>query len=230
MLFFSEYVKQNPKVEYYKNNDYSTNKTFVISDSLLMFQYFFICYSDFTINTEIIVSKAENTNKKNLILEHCKLGKNINSKHKELIEKYEKIENSELEDLYCINFNNSNFTLYSHSSIANEYENILQIKFTAKCIRYLLRFRMVTENDFIDHNQRGNPIMPYYQKNDLILYNEERSLVYNYQYIKYESDDGYIFNNKTSFNGIGHYGSNSFDRTDVTEYILSVDFKMNSFN
>ena len=229
---FAEYVKQNPKVEYYKNNDYSTNKTFLISDSLLMFQYFFICYSDFTIGTRIIVSKTENTNKTNLTLEHCKLGKNINSKHKELIEKYEKIENSKLDDLYCINFNNSNFSLYSHSSIANEYENILQIKFLArkKCTRYLLRFRMVTENDFIDHNQRGNPINPYYQKNDLILYNEERSLVYNYQYIKYESDDGYFFNNKTSFNGIGYYGSNSFDRTDVTEYMLSVEFKMNSFN
>ena len=41
---FDEYLNQNPKVEYYKNNDYTTNKTFVISDSLLMFRPFFFVF------------------------------------------------------------------------------------------------------------------------------------------------------------------------------------------
>ena len=38
---FVEYVNQNPNVEYYKNNDNLTNKTVILSDTLLMFQYFF---------------------------------------------------------------------------------------------------------------------------------------------------------------------------------------------
>ena len=41
-----DFIHQQPKVEYYKNNDYETNKTFLINDSLLMFQYFFMCPSD----------------------------------------------------------------------------------------------------------------------------------------------------------------------------------------
>ena len=39
-IFYSlvDYINQSPQVQYYKNNDYSTNKTYTISNSLLMFQ------------------------------------------------------------------------------------------------------------------------------------------------------------------------------------------------
>ena len=53
---FIEYLNQNPKVEYYKNNDNSTNRTFVISDSLLMFQYGFLCLSDFYVKPTIEIN------------------------------------------------------------------------------------------------------------------------------------------------------------------------------
>ena len=43
---FADYVNQNPIVEYYKNNDYSTNKTFIISNSFLMFQPEFFCLDE----------------------------------------------------------------------------------------------------------------------------------------------------------------------------------------
>ena len=56
---FSEYIKQNPNVEYYKNNDYSTNKTFEISDSLLMFRYNFFCSEDFSTDHEFYISSVE---------------------------------------------------------------------------------------------------------------------------------------------------------------------------
>ena len=35
---FIDYLHQNPHLQYYKNNDYSTNKTYTISNSLLMFK------------------------------------------------------------------------------------------------------------------------------------------------------------------------------------------------
>ena len=47
---FSEFIHKNPKVEYYKSNDDLTNKTFLISNSLLMFQYDFLCFSNFPKN------------------------------------------------------------------------------------------------------------------------------------------------------------------------------------
>ena len=40
---FIDYLHQNPQLLYYKNNDYTTNKTFVLNDSLLMFKYNFFC-------------------------------------------------------------------------------------------------------------------------------------------------------------------------------------------
>ena len=110
---FIEYLNQNPKVEYYKNNDNSTNRTFVISDSLLMFQYGFLCLPDFSVKPTIEISSySPNSPSKTefFSLEPCELGKNLNLKHKELIETFEKVEESKLEDFYCINYNGHNLT------------------------------------------------------------------------------------------------------------------------
>ena len=49
---FLDYLNHNPNVHYYKNNDKTTNKTFTISDSFLMFQYNFICLSNLSDNME----------------------------------------------------------------------------------------------------------------------------------------------------------------------------------
>ena len=85
---FIEYLNQNPKIEYYKNNDNSTNKTFLISDSLLMFQFPFICYSNLSVKpTAEIISFIEGEFK-DFTLEPCELGKNLNLKYKEVIEKF----------------------------------------------------------------------------------------------------------------------------------------------
>ena len=80
---FSEYIKQNPNVEYYKNNDYSTNKTFEISDSLLMFRYDFHCSDDFSTDHELLVNSVQQFTHeaKDLSFETCELGKNINKKY-----------------------------------------------------------------------------------------------------------------------------------------------------
>ena len=228
---FVEYLNQNPKIEYFKNNDYSTNKTFVISDSLLMFHYFFICSSNLTLEPDILIySKAENYAIQDYTLEPCQLGKNINLKYKEVIEKFEKVERWKLEDFYCINFNGSNFTLYSHPSLAHELEPSLTFKMSisSKCDNFISHVKLVTENDFIDHTKLDNPIVPYYQKNEFSLLNEDKNIVYNYQFIKYESDNGVFFNDKTTINGIGISGENSFDATDISGSIINIDFKMNS--
>ena len=227
---FNEYLNQNPKVEYYKNNDYTTNKTFVISDSLLMFQFNFFCLSNFSVEPTINIRSEVARQLEYFTLEPCELGKNLNIKHKELIEKFETFERWKLKDFYCINYNGTNLTLYSHPSLANDYENSLIFKVTADCEDYLVNFKLVTENDFIDHTKKDNPIVPYYQKNDFSFKNEEKNIVFNYQYIKYESDDGFIFNDKTTINGIGVYASNSFDSNDISKHIFYISFKINSAN
>ena len=227
---FDEYLNQNPKVEYYKNNDHTTNKTFVISDSLLMFKDSFFCLSDFDIKpTYDIFSFAEGFFK-SYSLEPCKLGKNINLKYKDLIEKIEKVEGYNLEDFYCINFNGSNLTLYSHPSLGYKYENYLEFQMFAECNDYLMDFILITENDFIDHSNKDNPIVPYYQGKEYHLIKSEEIIEYNYQYIQYETDNGIIFNNKETFNGVGFYSQDLSESKNNYGYLLSIMFKLNSSN
>ena len=227
---FNEYLKQIPKVEYYKNNDYSTNKTFVISDSLLMFKYSLFCYDDINIKPESDIYLDAPMSIEQFTLEPCELGKNLNSKYKEVIEKFESLENEKLEDYYCVNYNGSDVILYSNPSTINANKPSLVFKLAAECENYFLIFSLITENDIIDHNKKDNPIVPYYQKNDIALKNEEKFAVYNYQYIKYESDNGIFFNDKTTLNGIGVHSSNSNNRNDLYDHILNINFRMNSAN
>ena len=227
------YIHQNPKVEYYKNNDLETNKTFLISNSLLMFHYIFICMENYSLTHDILVTEyiPAGLEYEELILEPCELGKNIDLKYKDVIETFEKIETWKLDQYLCINYNNTNFTLYSHPLLPREKENFLNIKIKSDCEDYILNFKLVTENDFIDHDQKDNPIVPFYKKIDFSLKNNEKKiLTHNYQYIKYESNEGFLFDDKKIINGIGITNTNEFDSNDLSDSIISIYFKMNSAN
>ena len=229
---FSEFIHQNPKVEYYKSNDDLTNKTFLISDSLLMFQYQFACWSNESEKPtfEISIFNIKEDFDQSLDFEPCELGKNIDIKYKETIEKLESIEKMNVSDFFCINFNNTKFMLYSHPSLPRENENYLNIEIYSECEDKILYFKLVTENDFIDHNKKDNPIVPSYQNKDIFIYNDNKYMLYYYHYIKFESDDGFIFSNKKTINGIGVSDSPSLENDDKLFTILSIDFKMNSAN
>ena len=196
-----------------------------------MFKYTYACFPHLNLKPIIEVFSYKALKEDHFTFEPCELGKNLNLKYKEVIEKFEKVENSKLEDFYCINYKCSNVTLYSHPSLTYENVTYFGIRMTAICSYNLLKFILITENDFIDHTNKDNPIVPYYQKNEYTEYdNSETYLEYNYQYIKYETDNGFIFNDKIVFNGIGAYGSNSFDRENKFDYILLIKFRMNRAN
>ena len=231
---FEEFVNQNPKVEYYKNNDYSTNKTFKISDSLLMFRFSLTCVSnsslDDNIYSYITFQDPEKFEISNFDIESCKLGKNINLKYKELLKTYRDNEKEIIENFYCINYKGKDLILNSHPSIPRISERHLQISLSSICEDYYLIFTLVTESDFIDHTRKDNPIVPFYKKDFFLIRNENKYLTYNYQYIKYESDNGFIFSNKTIVDGIGVSNTNLYERYDLDEPILSIDFRLNHDN
>ena len=114
---FKEYLHQNPKVEYYKDNDYETNKTFTLSNSLFMFEYTFLC-TDPLIDYDLKIT-LENDNSytgEQLEYEVCELNKNIDIKYKDVLENLEKVEGYNHNNLFCLNFNNKEFTLFSNPS------------------------------------------------------------------------------------------------------------------
>ena len=230
---FSEYIKQNPNVEYYKNNDYSTNKTFEISDSLLMFRYNFFCSEDFSTDHEFYVSYVQQftLDEKELPFETCELGTNINKKYYDVIKKFEETENENISDYNCINYNNTKLILYSDPSMPHVSEHYLNFDLFAECEKFTLTFQLVTQNDLIEHSNKNNPIVPHYQFNQIYVENIDKLyLVYNFQFIKYETDNGFIFSNETTINGIGFSGSNPFDRAENGVKKFNVNFRMNFAN
>ena len=233
---FIDFINQIPEVEYYKNNDYDTNKTFIISDSLLMFKPFFNCSSDPSKEPNVTISLSIPLEKKyyNAKFEPCELGKNIKLKYKDLIEKFDSLEKYKSNEYFCINYNSvniTNFTLYSHPLLPFEGENSLQINISTDCQNYTLTLKLITENDIIDHNNKVNPIIPYYKTNEYFInYPRRKNLNYFYQYIKHELDDGFIFSNKKIINGIGEAGINELDTSKGNNKILSITFKINNAN
>ena len=55
-------------------------------------------------------------------------------------------------------------------------------------------------------------------------------LVYDYQFIKYESDNGVIFSKINNTNGVGFSGSNPFDQIEVGDKKFTIDFRINPDN
>ena len=226
---FVDYLNQNPNVLYYKNNDLITNKTYTISNSLLMFQKSFSCISNNSLDEPNLTISARDSTQtffQDIDYEPCELGKNLDMKYKDIVEEFERNENEKISEYSCLNFNGKDFTLFGSLNLDSELERHLQFELYSSCESYILFFDLITQNDFIEHRNRMNPLVPYYQRQILTLHRPS-NLVINYNYIKYETDDGYIFSNKKDINGIGISNTNSYDKNDFINNILFIDFKMN---
>ena len=231
---FVDYLNQFPEVPYYKSNDNKTNKVYTINNSLLMFNYYFYCISNFSEEHHFTATTYDfrdltNDGEKivnNIEYEPCSLNENLDIKYKDIIEKFESIESTKLNEFFCLNFHGEDFTLFNNPNIFSDFENYLQFKIESKCEDYFLIFHLVTENDFIEHTNKDNPIVPYYQHHKINSYKQENLELY-YNYIKYESDDGFIFSNKKIINGIGVSNSDSIDTNELIDEVLRIRFKMN---
>jgi len=219
---FIEFINQNPMIDYYKTNDFITNKTIKISDSFIMFQIMALdldyeyranlSYESFYYSNDIDSSISLN-------VEPCQYGKNIDLKYQKLFENYEKREKESINEYLCINFNNNNISFFHHPDDYNRNQSFIRlILFSNESNNNIesLYLKIITENDIIDHNNKENPIIPYYYYDEYNIYNISNgvSLKYDFQYIKYESDTGIFFKNANSINAIGFSGlsySNNFN-------------------
>jgi len=62
----------------------------------------------------------------------------------------------------------------------------------------------ITENDIVDHDNKKNPIIPSsYLYNKLFYCEENFQIDYTYEFIKYETDDGYFFSNYKNYTAVG---------------------------
>jgi len=234
---FIEFINQNPMIDYHKNNDFITNKTIKISDSFIMFKINALNnYNKINISFESHFISNDNRSI-SFIVEKCEYGKNVDLKHKELFENYLKREGELISQYDCINFKNKNISFFHRPNDNSNFENYIrliiyshQILFDAKSFS----LKIVTENDIINHNNKDNPIIPYYYSETIFIYNisETVSLKYDFQYIKYESDTGIFFKNSKINNAIGFSGfsySNNYNFQN-SGFLAIINFEINKSN
>jgi len=218
-----EYLKYNsPNVVYSKGNDEDTNRTILINDIFLMFQFVdtntlnSISDSIFQYQAEYSTVYINGTvSSSSLDIENCELGKNINLKYKVLFEERNKF-GRYTEEFYCINPKNKNISLFYNPKIGHSTINInLKYKKNSQYKPEHLQTLIVSETDLIDHNNKSSPISKGYVYYFTSGYSssEFTQINCNVNFLKYESDDGYFFKNSEIFNGI------SF--SDITSYRVS---------
>jgi hypothetical protein len=207
-----QYFKfESPIISYTKGNDKSTRREFLLKDTFLMFQLIdstsinhideSIAYFESTYTTIYDNGKVENGN---LIIEKCELGKNIDLKFKNFIVGKSNF-GRPVEDFYCFSPNNGNLSLFYYPDIGY---NIIDLQIVFKNNTYYIPEKIqsliVSENNLIDHNNKSNPLSNSFDYHPTPSFSSSQftTVNYNFQFIKYESDDGYFFKDSRNFNGI----------------------------
>ena len=232
---FIEYLKfENPSIVYSKDNDQTTKRLIDIKDTLFMFQ---VVRSDSlsTLDSSIVYFEAEyfiiydngTQIKKELNIETCEFGKNVDMKYKGFIRDKDTFHKS-LEDFYCISFKNGDISLFYLPNVVNSFINLYTIiKNNDKGITpEKIQTFIVTESDTINHNNKTNPINKNYIYYLTTSYSssEYTKINYDFQYIKYESDEGLFYRNSKNLTGISFFDM-TFYKNVQDDYILEENFK-----
>ena len=244
-VFFSilsivQYFKfESPIISYTKGNDKIIKREFLLKDTFLMFQLFdstsinhideSIAYFESSYTTLYDNGKVE---KGELIIEKCELGKNIDLKFKDFIENKSNF-GRPVEDFYCFSRNNGNLSLFYYPDIGY---NIIDLQIVLKNNTYYIPEKIqsliVSENNLIDHNNRSNPLSNSFDYHPTSSFSSSQftTVNYNFQFIRYESDDGYFFKDSRNFIGISFSDMtffNSYNENYNIEKLLEKDKKAN---
>jgi len=145
-------------------------------------------------------------------IETCKIGKNIDKKYEKFISDNTNY-GRKIEDFYCINSKFENISLFYNPKVGFSAISLYIIfqnntNYTPEKMQSLI----ITENNIINNFDRKNPINNGYMFQITSAYSsmEYTRVNYNYQYVKYVSDEGYFFENSRILYGI------SF--SDITSY------------
>ena len=247
---FIEYLKnQIPNIAYTRDNDETTKRNFLLKDLILLFQLIdnIDTFDYNTINNSIAyymptyVTVYNNGTVLNTSLnyERCEFGKNIDTKYKDLAnEKY--TYGRKLEEFYCIGHEHGNLPLFFEPNIGFS-AIILYVIFKNNTIYTPedLHSLIISENNIIDHSNKKNPISKSYSYHFTQAYNsfEYTKINYNFQYIKYESDEGLLYQKSrllqgVSFSDITFFRNNQgvyyFDES--TRIIGAIEFGINKSN
>ena len=230
LIAFCRY--ENPNIAYTKANDKNTKREIYIKDAPLLFQ---LVDSTTMMGVDksvgffegeyIVIYDNGSLLYDSISIENCQIGKNINLKDEEYFKDKYKFERN-LEDFYCINTKSDNLALFYHPNIGSSSINLHIILNNNTYIPEKLMTLIVSESDLIDHNNRDNPISKNYIYQFIGGFNslEYSKINFNFQYVKYESDDGLFFKDEKLLNGMS-FSDMSYYRNILENYNLENNFK-----
>ena len=255
LISLIEYLKyKSPSIIYSKYND-KTERKFLLKDFTLAFQLVdtIDTFEFNTINNSIgyyqaIFNSIYNNGTIETIplnIEKCELGKNLNySKYKDIIDN-NTMYGRTLEEFYCLNPQDTNLSFFYHPNIGFSVITLYVIfKNNSIYGPENLHSLIVTENNIIDHYNKNNPINKGFIFQFTGAYNsfEFTKINYNLQYIKYESDDGFFYNNSEVVNGISFLNmisyrnsqegisiKKNYEKSDIS-IIGAIGFRINQSN
>ena len=212
----------NPIIIYSKDNDKSTNRTFLIKDTLLLLllvepkssSFKSINKSDgFFESIYVTIDLSGNYTIIPLTLDTCKLGTNLDIKYKEIIDEIGNNNDLSLKESFCISQEYGDLPLYYHPETGfSELHFYITINNNSKINPQTIQAIIISENDIINHSNRSNPIIKNFVRQITPNFNLEEYTTINYdmQYVKYESDNGFIFRSPTilnakSFSSMSYY-------------------------
>ena len=226
----------SPIIAYSKANDNLVNRTISIKDSFLIFQLV-DSKQNIHIDDSLALYEAEYSaiyDDGNIIsfplkVEKCEFGKNLNIKYQRVAKEKYTFERN-IEDFYCIsnennNYNISDISLFYLPNVG--YSNIhlkIKLKDGVNLKPENIQTLIVNENTLIDHNNKSYPIgesFIYYMTSSFSSF-DYTIVNYNFQYIKYDSDEGLFFKKSyllkgMSFSDMSIYRNKKDNNIDVND-------------
>ena len=212
ILSILEYLKfKDPHITYSKYNDEETNRNLEKKDFLLMFQLIDTISLE-SLNNSIGYYMAEyivnynNGTRINIPLdiETCEIGKNIDKKYQDFVNDKSNF-GKKVDEFYCISSKFEKISLFYDPKVGYSSFNLYVIFqnnsiYTPEKIKSLI----IIENNIINHFDRKDPVNNGYifQLSSAFSSKEFTRVNYIFQYLKYESDDGFIFQNSRTLYGI----------------------------
>ena len=218
-----DYIQNNrPNVVYSKSNDNNEERKINLKDVLLMFQI--LDYNTMKkVNESIAYFESINVaiydnakvNFYPIEVKACKPGENLNVKYENYLKhKFDELaevqvqEGKNIKDFYCINTQNIDLSLFYEPNVGYSYLDLNLILKNQSLYRPEdISIMFIYENNLINHDNKKSPISVGISSQILQTFSSEEFYItnFNFQYLKYETDDGLFFEDLKYLNGISFF-------------------------
>ena len=234
------YAKNDrPNVVYSKSNDINEPREIYLKDMLIMFQItdsFQKKINESDAHLEGIYSEIYDNGRFDFLLlnvNKCKPGENMNIKYEKILhEKFNGLtqeqiqQDKNIEDFYCINSEDPNKKLFHYPNVGYSYIDLNIILHSQSGFKPEdLSIMIIYENNLINHDNKKSPISEgiSYQFLQVFSSDDYYTTNMNFQYLKYETDDGLFFDSLSYLKGMSFLDLNYY-KNNQKNYDLQNDF------